>query len=97
MSAFSVTEDTQVVQWAFMDGLMPKLLDILLTGRSDDKATALFILSNIAGSSDDKDHIHALIEEDLLIDRVVELTHHAELVIASEATFVLTNAITCGS
>ena len=78
MTTFSVSEDSQVTQRALMNGLMPKLLEILLSGPRDDRKSALFTLSNIAGSTY-KEHIHALINDDqgLLIDRVIELTHHS--------------------
>ena len=71
---------------------MPKILSSLNESITDEKKCALFLLSNIAGSSD-KDLVDELLKEDAIIDRVIQLSNNDNIVLKGEATWVLTNAI----
>ena len=94
MSSFFVSEDNNVVVWAIQEGLFPNILEILNTAIGSDKVKALYTLSNITGGKN-QDQIRDLLEESLLIDRVLELMNHNDIAIMGEATWVITNAITC--
>ena len=68
---------------------MPCLYNILCSGTFGDKKLGLFLLSNIAASSD-KNVIKELLDEELLIDRILELSNNLNIEMKGEATWVIT-------
>ena len=94
LSTFFASEDPNIVIWAFQGGFFPNILEIINTGLGQDKKHALFALSNIAAGSD-KEPIRALLDETLLMERVIELMNHTEVTLMGEASWVIANAINC--
>ena len=84
------------MQWAIFDGFFMRVLSILNCGTTENKKNALFSLSNITGSSN-KEHIRMFMEEEELVGRVIMLSNNDHRQLKGEATWVLTNAITCST
>ena len=66
---------------------------MLSTADKSVKHKALFCLSNVAGSVN-LDHKNMLIEEEMLVERVIQLTENDYGPVQIEALWVLTNLIT---
>ena len=64
-----------------------------MVANHDDKKFALFTLSNITGDVDTF-HIQLFLQEENLFERVLNLSNMHNKQLKSEATWVLTNAIT---
>ena len=94
LSSFSVSSNESLVVWAFQGGFLPRALEILNSGTTLDRTNILFTLANITGSLN-KEHIHDVMQESYLIQRILILTQHTDIQLKAEATWVITNAISC--
>jgi len=83
-----------VIVWALQGGFLPRALEILQNGATEDRKFILWSLSNITGSVYET-HISTVLEEDLLMQYVASLMSHENIEIKGEATWVVTNGITC--
>ena len=94
IGTFLSNSGDDVAVWAFQSGYLYKVYEVINIGVTDEKIMALFGLSNVTGSTN-QEHIKAVLEEELLMERILQICKHSNVVLFCEATWVLTNAITC--
>lgn len=91
-ASLMVSSEPSIIDQAFMEGIVDAFFKNLFRNQNEVVKEALWGLSNVCCGTDKQ--IAYVLSNDDLVTRVIDLMRHNLVRIMSEATYVITNALT---